>query len=596
VASTVFSGIADAAGLALGPRARHQGSAVFDAIFQGTVMRRIVAPLALVLSTALAGCIPAAHQTSLKSAPAPAPKGPPRLIVAVSVDQFSADLFAQYRQHYTGGLARLLGGAVFPSGFQSHAATETCPGHSTLLTGVHPARTGIIANNWYDPGSPRGEKPIYCAEDERDPASSARNPVVSAVHLKVPTLGEMLKAANPASRNVAVSAKDRAVMMMGGHTIDAAYWWKGAGFVTLNGRTLSPAAEAANTQVAALLKAGAPALVPPAWCAPNDRAVSVGKATVGTGRFGLAPNQPDALRVSPRMDAATVDLANGLIDEMGLGKGAATDVLSVSLSATDYIGHATGTEGVEMCIQMAQLDQTLGRLFEHLDAAGIDYVVALSADHGGLDTPERSDQQAFPRAMRADRALMPADLSRIVAAKTGIATRGQLLIADGPFGDFYVNRELGADQRAVVARALIAVVKTHPQVAAAFTAEELASTPLPAGNPQDWTLKERARASFDPARSGDVVELLDRAVTPIPEAIPGMIIATHGSAFDYDRRVPMLFWRRGLPGFEQPQPVETVDIAPTLAALIGLKVPEGTFDGRCLDLDGGADNTCDAQR
>ncbi|MFM2300851.1 MAG: hypothetical protein RLZZ84_587 [Pseudomonadota bacterium] len=557
-------------------------------------MRRLVAPLALALTVTLAACAPGAHQAPASAASAPAPKGPPHLVVAVSVDQFSADLFAQYRQHYTGGFARLMTGTVFPSGFQSHAATETCPGHSTLLTGVHPARSGIIANNWFDPASPRGEKPIYCAEDERDPASSARNPVVSAVHLKVPTLGEMLKAANPASRNVAVSAKDRAVMMMGGHTIDAAYWWKGAAFVTLSGRTPSPAVDAENAAVAALLKSGAPEIAAPAWCAPNDHAVTVGKTTVGTGRFLLEPNKPDALRMSPRMDAATVDLANRLVDELALGKGAATDVLSVSLSATDYVGHATGTEGVEMCIQMAQLDRSLGTLFDHLDAAGIDYVVVLSADHGGLDTPERSDEQAFPRAMRADKSLMPADLSKVVSAKTGISVAGQLLIADGPFGDFYVNRAVAPDQRGVVVRALVDTVKAHPQVAAAFTAEELANTPLPAGNPQDWSLRERARASFDPARSGDVVILLDRAVTPIPEAIPGMIIATHGSAFDYDRRVPMLFWRKGMAGFEQPQPVETVDIAPTLAAIVGLKVRDGTFDGRCLDLDGGAGNTCDA--
>jgi arylsulfatase A-like enzyme len=86
--------------------------------------------------------------------------------------------------------------------------------------------------------------------------------------------------------------------------------------------------------------------------------------------------------------------------------------------------------------------------------------------------------------------------------------------------------------------------------------------------------------------------LLDRAITPIPEPFPGAYVATHGSAWDYDRRVPILFWRRGLRGFEQPQPVETVDIAPSLAAVLGLKVPEGAFDGRCLDLDGGAGNSC----
>ncbi len=556
-------------------------------------MRRLAAPIAFLAALALAGCAASPPRAPLSAASAPAPKAPPRLIVAVSVDQFSADLFTQYRQHYTGGLAQLLSGAVFPSGYQSHAATETCPGHATLLTGTHPARNGIIANNWFDPGIARADKRVYCSEDVTDPASTSRDPVVTANFLKVPTLGDLLKSANPASRNVAVSAKDRAVMMMGGHNIDAAYWWKGAGFVTLKGREISPAAAAQNTAVTALLKTGAPGFGPPAWCGPRDRATMIGKAvSVGTGRFALQPGKPDAYRISPRMDAATVELANRLVDELNLGKGPAIDLLSVSLSATDYIGHALGTEGLEMCIQMDQLDKSLGLLFAHLDARGIDYAVVLSADHGGLDTPERLDDQALPRAVRADKALLPGELAKAITARTGISVEGPLLYGDGPFGDFYLSRSLTSAQKSQAVAALVAVAKSHPQVAAVFTADELVKTPLPTGSPQDWTLKDRARSSFDAGRSGDVVILLDRAVTPIPDPIPGMYIATHGSAWDYDRRVPMLFWRRGVPGFEQPAPVETVDIAPTLAALIGLKVAEGAFDGRCLDIDGSSANSC----
>src|SRR4028118_1028544 len=88
---------------------------------------------------------------------------PPKLIVAISIDQFSSDVFAEYRQHYTGGLRRLSQGVVFPSGFQGHAATETCPGHSTILTGSRPARTGIIANNWFNLGVQREDKNVYCS-------------------------------------------------------------------------------------------------------------------------------------------------------------------------------------------------------------------------------------------------------------------------------------------------------------------------------------------------------------------------------------------------------------------------------------------------
>ncbi|WP_423142993.1 alkaline phosphatase family protein [Parablastomonas sp. CN1-191] len=547
---------------------------------------------ALMAGTAFAPLLadPAPPATPAPAAVAPRPA--PRLVLAIAVDQFSADLFAQYRETYRAGLAKLLTGAVFPSGFQSHAATETCPGHSTIMTGAHPARTGIISNNWFVPGIARADKRVYCSEDLSDPASTSRDPVVSAGLLKVPTLGELVKAANPASRNVAVSAKDRAVVMMGGHVIDAGYWWKGDRFVTFKGVTPVAAAMTENSQIAGVLAKGAGPLALPPACARYDRAVAAGPAgAIGRGRFALEPNKPDLFRVSPRMDAATVDLAGRLVDQLNLGKGAATDVLSVSLSATDYIGHAVGNEGAEMCIQMAALDQSIGRLLAHLDARGIDYAVVLTADHGGLDAPERLDEQALPRAVRVDPALTPGALAKAIGAQLGLSSSGPLLLGDAPFGDLYWAASLSPAQKEKATAALLARLRAHPQVAAAFSHAELAGTPMPAGNPQDWTIRERARASFDNERSGDVVVLLDRAVVPIVTPAPGYT-ATHGSVFDYDRRVPMLFWRKGMPGFEQPAPVETVDIAPTLAALIGLKVPEGQFDGRCLDLDPGTGNTC----
>ena len=291
------------------------------------------------------------------------------------------------------------------------------------------------------------------------------------------------------------------------------------------------------------------------------------------------------------MDAATADLAARLVDELELGQGTAPDLLSVSLSATDYVGHAYGTEGMEMCIQMAELDRTLGRLLAKLDATGVDYLVFLTADHGGLDLPERLAQQGQPGAVRVDPALAPAALGKALGAQLGLSSDGPLLYGDGPSGDFWVTKAISPEARARVIDALAARLRAHPEVAAVFTRDELAQVPVPAGSPQDWTLRDRARASFDLQRSGDVVMLLNRVVVPIPVAGPGYV-ATHGSAWDYDRRVPLLFWRKGWTGFEQPGPVETVDIAPSLAAVLGLKVPEGTFDGRCLDLDGGPGNSC----
>ncbi len=110
-----------------------------------------------------------------QASPAPSPPAgtlgplttPPKLIVAISVDQFSADLFDEYRPRFAGGLARLASGTVFHNGYQGHNATETCPGHSTILTGSRPSRTGIIANTWFALGQSRSDKAVYCAEDER---------------------------------------------------------------------------------------------------------------------------------------------------------------------------------------------------------------------------------------------------------------------------------------------------------------------------------------------------------------------------------------------------------------------------------------------
>jgi predicted AlkP superfamily pyrophosphatase or phosphodiesterase len=159
----------------------------------------------------------------------------PRIVVVISVDQFSADLFTEYRPLFKAGLRRLQTGVVFSAGYQSHAATETCPGHSTILTGSHPARTGIIANEWYDQSVTRPDKKVYCSEDPSLPGSSSANYTVSAQFLKAQTLGDRMKAANPKSRVVSVAGKDRAAIMMGGHSIDQVWYWSGKSFVTLNG-------------------------------------------------------------------------------------------------------------------------------------------------------------------------------------------------------------------------------------------------------------------------------------------------------------------------------------------------------------------------
>jgi predicted AlkP superfamily pyrophosphatase or phosphodiesterase len=216
-------------------------------------------------------------------------------------------------------------------------------------------------------------------------------------------------------------------------------------------------------------------------------------------------------------------------------------------------------------------------------------VVVLTADHGAVDAAERAADRGAP-AQRIDTAKMMADVNAVVRAKLGLDYAP--LTGEGeqinivPFGE--------ADAvaaRAKIETAAIAALKARPEVFAVFTQREALAARPPADKPVDeWTVLERFAESTDAVRSGDLlVALRPDASFGIPEK-PGDTVAGHGSPWNYDRRVPILFWWTGATGFEQPLPVETVDIAPTLAALLGIAPP--AVDGRCLDLDATATSSC----
>lgn len=547
---------------------------------------------AAILSVAATGAVLA------QGSPAPAAKvaaatPAPKLVVVISVDQFSADLFAEYRSHFTGGLARLASGIVFPSGYQSHAATETCPGHSTILTGNHPAHTGIIANNYFDLSVAREDKRVYCSEDETVPGTSSGSGkyAASVNHLLVPTLGDLMKAANPKAQVVSVAGKDRAAIMMGGRQADELMWLVPTGLTGYRGTTLSPTAQQASTAIAAAIAQPRPASPLPADCTSHDIAIPIGDkgATVGTGRFQRDGGDFRRFMASPEADGAVLAAGAALRQARKLGEGDTTDLLILGLSATDYVGHSTGTEGSEMCMQMLALDRELGDFFTRLDATGIDYVVALTADHGGHDLPERNRQNAWPAAERVDKALDPEAMGKAVAEKLGLPQ--PLLYSDGPFGDMYLSKALNPAQRKAALAELVSRFKAHRQVEAVVLGEDLAKYPISKRSPDTWTLMDKLRASYNAQRSGDFIVVLKPRVTPIAESGLGYV-ATHGSVWDYDRRVPILFWRKGLAGFEQPNAVMTVDILPTLASVIGVQLDTSKIDGRCLDLISGLESSC----
>ena len=531
--------------------------------------------------------------------PAPPPK--PKLIVAIAVDQFSTDVFNEYRTTYVSGLKRLSAGIIFPSGYQGHAATETCPGHSTILTGSRPSRTGIIANDWQNPALERKTKKgdptfeIYCAEAPGPVGSDASNQVTSSAFLRVPTLGDRMKAADPRTRVVSVSGKDRAAVMMGGHKTDLTLWWNGKVFGSYGGRPLMtkdviiPDALARINARAAAAIAKPVTIALPKHCTSLSRALPITpKVSVGTlQRRKTGDERP--WRGTPEFDTLTLDVALAATKALKLGTGEATDVLAISFSWPDYTGHSFGTSGAEMCAQIANLDVQIGRLMAALDATKVPYTIVLTADHGGTDTPERNDAQGIPQAERADIGLAALIMGQAVSRKVG--GTGNALIGRATFGDMYLAPTIPATMRKTVFDTAVDMYRKHPQVAAVFTKDELIATPSPTGPVEDWTLIERARASFHPDHSGDFVVFLKRYVSPIPSGDMGYV-TTHGSPWGYDRRVPILFWWKGATPFEQPNGVETVDILPTLASFTGLSVPADEIDGRCLDVVAGLGTNC----
>jgi predicted AlkP superfamily pyrophosphatase or phosphodiesterase len=520
----------------------------------------------------------AAFFASQSAAQAPAP---PKLLVVISVDQFSANLFDEYRPQFTGGLARLASGTVFRNGYQSHAATETCPGHSTILTGDHPSRTGIIGNTWIDQSVSRSDVTVYCVEDESQPGTSSTDYKVSPKHLVVPTLGELMKARWRGSRNVAVSGKDRAAVMMSGRNADQRWYWDGKTFSSdLQGVAVLQVVPRFQAALATALAQPRPALEPPPFCQGKARAIPIegGGKRVGSGQFGRAAGDLNGFRVSPEMDGDTLALAAGLVDEMQLGRRADPDLLAISLSATDYVGHTYGTEGEEMCLQLLALDREIGDFLKLLDSRGVNYTVVLTADHGGKDVPERERLAGVTTAARMKADLSPAAMGKALVEKLGLTGPG--LLGPGAVGDIYVDKKLKLADRKKLLTAAVAAYKADPQVETVFTASQIARVPVPTTPPEKWSLIQRARASYYPGRSGDLVVFLKRDITPIADTT--RYVATHGSPWDYDRRVPILFWRPGASGTTVEHSAETTDIMPTLASMIGLPVAAGSVDGHCL--------------
>ncbi|MFB3921754.1 MAG: alkaline phosphatase family protein [Terriglobia bacterium] len=502
----------------------------------------------------------------------------PKLVIVIIIDQFRPDYLVRFRPQFVEkGFNMLLSGANFVNCRYDYAVTATGPGHATLLTGTYPQVHGIIENSWYDRAQGRE---INCVEDPRaklvdSPAGVTDQQGRSPLNLEGDTLGDELRMASDfKSKVIDIALKDRAAILPGGHTSNAAYWYKSSTghFVT------STYYMNALPDWVAKFNESSPAK---AYCGKSWQALP---ETPGAGgkifhEFATAPGDPcpdrkflESVNSSPYISEVELKFAAEAVRNERLGQGPATDLLTISLSANDYIGHAFGPYSPEVADTTIRTDRFLAEFFAEINRlVGLENVwIALSADHGVAPTPAFIMEHKLGMGLFRVGAVKQA----VDSALTQAFGRDQWILSLGiPY--IYLNqaaiakRQIPPDQvEAVAARAAASV----PGVKTAFT-----RTQVMAGTAGQSPLARKATNAFESHRSGDVFLVLDLYAVPSD----GETETTHGAPWDYDAQVPLLLWGSAFRPGTYSFPCETIDLAPTLAAALGLNQPSGA-QGRPL--------------
>jgi predicted AlkP superfamily pyrophosphatase or phosphodiesterase len=524
-------------------------------------------------------------------------------VLLVVVDQFRYDYLERFGELFgAGGLRRLQReGATWVEANYDHIPTETAPGHATLMTGAWPAETGIIANEWYLRDEKRRvnnvqddtAKLIGGVEGER--ASSPRNLLAS-------TVGDELRlASNNRSKVIGISVKDRGAILPSGRMANAAYWYSSQTGLFVSSTyyfnqlpewvTRFNAARPADKYFGARWER----LAPPA---EYERLAGRDDAPWEKGSDGKTPyvfphvvtggaDKPgrdfyDALTVSPFSNDLLVSFAEQALSNEGLGADSDTDVLSVSFSANDIVGHRFGPYSQEVMDITLRVDRQIEQLLNIVDArVGLrNTVVVFTADHGVAPIPEQANELRLPGGRVKVTEMMNAVRSRFKAyfkrPAGGDENATNEYVQAYSNGQIYLNRpalERDGVSREEAERVAGEAALTVPGVARFFTRTQLTSAAVSTADP----VARRALHGFYSRRSGDVVIIQE----PFKYLTDYAIGATHGTPYSYDTHVPLIIMGGGLAPGRYNDAATPADIAPTLARLLRVQAPSNAV-GRVL--------------
>ena len=532
-------------------------------------MRRIARRLrgdvaALLAASVAATAIPACAHA--QGGAAPAPVAAPQLIVFITVDQMRADYFERFLPQLTHGLGRLYrGGAVFTNAFQDHAITETAPGHSVTMSGRFPAHTGIVTN-------------LQGVPDANAPLVGGGGVGASPIRFRGTTLIDWLQKKDSRSRALSVSRKDRGAILPMGKGKQSVFWYASDGRFTTStyyADTLPTWLQKFNARKIPQSYAGKMwTLLLPESSYPEPDSVfmeNFGNNFVFPYRYPEDPVQ--AARVFteyPAMDSLTAQLALDGVGAMGLGRGPQTDILAVSFSTTDAVGHRYGPDSRELHDQIVRLDKYLGIFIDSLykirDSSKI--VFALTADHGVAPYPEL-------RAMREHTIPLRVEVSPpVIEANAAIRAKGGDSIPAVRFfeGIVTINRDA------------VTKLKLKPDSILDALAKEMRK--LPGVGRVDW-VKDLAKA--DTSRDAVARRWLHMLPSDLPADLvmslapyayyASVDMATHGTPNDYDAHVPEIFYGPPFTPGKYDQRATVADMAPTLAVVADVK-PLEALDGK----------------